>query len=469
MDNNAPLLKELLKYHNKNKLILSMPGNKCGKGFLHDELGSIFKETLGSLDITEVDTLDNLHNPQGVIQEAEELLAKTYSSKRAYFLVNGSTSGNLAGIFSLFNEGDEVLVESSCHKSIYNGLILRKLKVVYINTCIDNDTGIILPPTNTEIDKALKLATNPKGIIITSPNYYGVVYNNVEYYYYLKSLGLKIFVDSAHGAHYISTNKLPKLLTDIADGIVVSAHKTLPSLTQGAYLLVNTNIDKFDFYVRLFMTTSPSYLIMASLDYGRYYLDSKGKILYEELIDRCNKWKGKIEELKKVRVLSSSMLNNKYIVDETRYTLILPENYSGDKLMNFLFEQNIQCEMSFYRGVVLIFGPSNFDEDFKKLYEALRDLNMDSLYEKNSSLRYNFPLEKVYEPYEIINMDSETVLIEDATDKIAADFITPYPPGIPVVLPGQILSKEVLFELKKHINTGNDIIGISQQKIRILK
>ena len=266
-----PILNELIKYHKEENLILSMPGNKCGKGFLRDDIGKIFKESLGSLDITEVEPLDNLHHPEGIIKEAQELLAKAYKVKKAYFLVNGSSSGNLASIFAAFNEGDEVLVERNCHKSIYNGLILRKLKPIYINTDFDFENEILLPCTKENIKEAYKKSKNPKGIILTSPNYYGVSSDIKDILLEFKNTGLKIIIDSAHGAHYSFNKDLPKGLWTIADYTVVSAHKTLPALTQGAYLLVNAQSD-IEFYISTFKTTSPSYLIMASHDYARYYL-----------------------------------------------------------------------------------------------------------------------------------------------------------------------------------------------------
>ena len=185
------------------------------------------------MDITEVEPLDNLHQPEGVIKEAQELLAKTYKVKKAYFVVNGSSAGNLAAIFSAFNEGDEVLVERNCHKSIYNGLILRKLKIIYIDAVVDNERELFLPPTEKEIEKALNAANNPKGIILTSPNYFGIRYNIDDYLIKLKKRGLKIIIDSAHGAHFGINKKPPKSLATLGDYIVMSAHKTLPSLTQG--------------------------------------------------------------------------------------------------------------------------------------------------------------------------------------------------------------------------------------------
>lgn len=151
MRKKLPLLNALLEYSKENNTIFSMPGNKCGKAFLRDDIGKEFKENMGSLDITEVDPLDNLHHPQGVIKEAQEHLANLYKVKKAFFLVNGSTNGNLAAIFSAFKEGDEILVERNCHKSIYNAIILRKLKVTYIEPWIFEKGGLFLPPNESNI------------------------------------------------------------------------------------------------------------------------------------------------------------------------------------------------------------------------------------------------------------------------------------------------------------------------------
>ena len=306
--NKAPLLEALIRYNKENNLILSMPGNKSGKAFRRDNLGVEFQEKLGNLDITEVSYLDNLHNPEGVIKESEELLAKTYKVKKAFFLVNGSTAGNIAAIFSAFKEGDEVLVERNCHKSIYNGLILRKLKVTYIDPVIDEENGIFLPIREKEVEEALKKSKNPKGIIITSPNYYGIKYNIEDYLIKLKEKGLKLLIDSAHGAHFGMAKELPKSLSEIGDYIVVSAHKTLPALTQGSYLLVNDKDFNSDFYVKAFMSTSPSYLIMASLDYARYYLDNFAKSDYNRLIKMAKIYKSKINNLNKLKILDESNL-----------------------------------------------------------------------------------------------------------------------------------------------------------------
>jgi len=470
-----PLLKELLKYHDEKNLLLSMPGNKGGIGFLGDEFGEKFVNRLGGLDITEVDPLDNLHSPEGIIKEAQELLAKTYDAKKAYFLVNGSSSGNLAAIFAAFDEGDEVLVERNCHKSIYNGLILRKLKVRYIKPAIDDENGVFLPPNKEDIYTVLSESSNPKGIILTYPNYFGITYDLENIIIDLKLKGLKIIIDCAHGAHFGINKRLPKSVASLGDYVVLSAHKTLPALTQGAYLLVNEDNNELEFYLKAFMTTSPSYLIMASLDYARYYLDNYGECDYEKLIDRAEKWKEKINELKKVHLLSDDDLNKNYKVtgeydiDLSRYILIVPKGYSGHKLLDYLRNEKIQAEMSFPRGVVLILSPFNTEEDFNIIYEAISKLEMKKIYGQIESKYFSTIPEKKMELYEAFKLKGEWSEVESCEGHIAKEAIIPYPPGIPLVCAGEIISKDIIDIIKDYIINKKSILGVYDNRIQVIK
>lgn len=464
-----PLLKALLDYHKEKNLILSMPGNKCGIGFLGDKLGEEFVNNLGFLDITENDPLDNLHYPEGVIKESEELLAKTYNAKNAFFLVNGSSSGNLISIFSAFNEGDEVLVERNCHKSIYNGLILRKLKVTYIEPVIDNINGIFLPPDENRIYEAFNKCKKAKGIILTNPNYFGISYDMENIIKDLKSKGLKVIIDAAHGAHFIASERLPKSLTSLADYVVLSAHKTLPSLTQSGYLIVNDKNSDVLFYKNAFLSTSPSYLLMASLDYARYYLDEYGQKKYDELIDLAEFWKAKINCIDKVKLLSNSDLNNGYEIDKSRYVLILEEGYSGYKLHELLRKEKIQCEMGFLRGVVLILSPFNKEKDFQKIYEALLKINFEAIKYYGNIESFNINTKKVFEPFEVFKKDYELIRLEDSIGKIAKEAIVPYPPGIPLVCQGELITEDAINIVKNYLENNKDVIGTLDGKVKIIK
>ena len=464
MSNKTPLLDEVLKYKKEENLIFSMPGNKCGKVFLKDNIGKEFVDTMGYLDITEVDPLDNLHAPEGIILEAQQLLAKTYGVKKAYFMVNGSTGGNLCSIFAAFNEGDEVLVERNCHKSIYNGLILRKLKVKYIEPLIDEKLGIFLPPDKKNIYDAIEQCENLKGIILTYPSYFGITYDIEEVLLDLKKRGLKIVVDSAHGAHFIANNKLPKAIYGIPDYVVLSAHKTLPALTQGSYLLSNTDDNDVEFYLNTFMTTSPSYLIMSSLDYARYYLDEYGYDEYERLINKAEKYRSIINSLNKVHIISKEDLAEDYDIDKSRYIVTVSKEYSGHKLLEYLREQGIQCEMSFASGVVLLLSPINNDDDFNKLLKSFENLQLKDIRQDNYSKYYSFIPKKVLEPYEVFKKECKYIKINEADKNIACEAIIPYPPGIPLLCPGEVITKEAIAIIDDYISNNRSVIGIKNKE-----
>ena len=464
MSNKTPLLDEVLKYKKEENLIFSMPGNKCGKVFLNDNIGKEFVDTMGYLDITEVDPLDNLHAPEGIILEAQQLLAKTYGVKKAYFMVNGSTGGNLCSIFAAFNEGDEVLVERNCHKSIYNGLILRKLKVKYIEPLINEKLGIFLPPDKKNIYDAIEQCENLKGIILTYPSYFGITYDIEEVLLDLKKRGLKIVVDSAHGAHFIANNKLPKAIYGIPDYVVLSAHKTLPALTQGSYLLSNTDDNDVEFYLNTFMTTSPSYLIMSSLDYARYYLDEYGSDEYERLINKAEKYRSIINSLNKVHIISKEDLAEDYDIDKSRYIVMVSKEYSGHKLLEYLREQGIQCEMSFASGVVLLLSPINDDDDFKKLLKSFENLQLKDIRQDNYSKYYSFIPKKVLEPYEVFKKECKYIKINEADKNIACEAIIPYPPGIPLLCPGEVITKEAIDIIDDYISNNRSVIGIKNKE-----
>ncbi|WP_297633354.1 aminotransferase class I/II-fold pyridoxal phosphate-dependent enzyme [uncultured Clostridium sp.] len=471
MNGRIPILEEIIKYNKEDNLILSMPGNKCGKGFSKDYIGREFLEKMGYLDITEVEPLDNLHHPQGIIKESIELLRKYYDAYKAYFLVNGSTEGNLISIFSAFEEGDHVLIERNCHKSIYNALILKKLKVSYIKGRIDKEKDIFLPPTKKDIEEAIDKNKDVKGIILTYPNYFGVCYDIKDLILELKNKKIKTIIDSAHGAHFNCSESLPKSLTSVADYVILSAHKTIPSLTQGAYLIVNEKNSKVDFYFNALTSTSPSYLLLASLDYGRYYMEVYGEKDYEELIHRCEKWKSKIEKLRGIHIYGEEDLKDGYLIDKTRYTIFLKKEYSGELLLEYLRKEKIQCEMSFSRGVVLLFSTFHKDEEFEKVYKALEKLNLEDIKQKVSS-KSRFIQEipnKKYEPFEMLDKEYiEVEINEKLVSKITKEHIVPYPPGIPLLCPGEEVTEEIIEIILAYLDEKRDIIGIENRKIKII-
>jgi arginine/lysine/ornithine decarboxylase len=466
-----PLVEGLLKYAEENNLSFSMPGHKSGAGFLSTEEGKRLIKNLLEIDITEVEGVDNLHHPEGIIREAQELLSRYYGSKKSYFLVNGSTSGNLAMIFSSFNEGDKIIVERNCHRSIFNGIIMRKLKPVYIRNKISEKYNAPISIDMEHFSCLLEEHRDAKGIIITYPNYYGICTDLKSIISQARKYNMKVLVDSAHGAHFGVNEKLPESAVKLgADMVVMSSHKTLPSFTQTAYLHVNENvdIDKVDFYVSSFLSTSPSYMLMSSMDYGRYYLEQFGEEAYKELIDRANKYRERLNRFSWLQVLGED--KESYAdIDLSRYVINLKEGFSGHKLLDHLRGRKLQCEMSDASNVVLIFSPFNREEDFQMLYKAIEECNPEVLKEDKIYIRdMNIP-EAALLPYEVMERKKKMIGINEAEGKICASAVVPYPPGIPILNPGEIIDIASINMIKYYLDCVVTVLGIEDEKITVVE
>ncbi len=469
-----PLLEGVLDYIKENNISFCMPGHKNGKGFFNTSIGREFLKNITKFDVTEVDGVDNLHDQSGIILEASKKLSELYCSEKSYFLVNGSTSGNMIMIFSSLNEGDKVIVERNCHRSILNALIMRKAVPIYVQNVVDTK---INAPGALDLEhflKTIQANKDAKAVIITYPNYYGIC-TNLRYVIDIsRKYNMKVLVDSAHGAHFGICNELPENAVKLgADMVVMSAHKTLPSFTQTAYLHVNNNCDinKVNFYFNVFISTSPSYLALCSMDYARFYLATYGKDKYKKLICELNYYKNKINTIDGMRVLDKRYIDNldfAWDIDSTRYVINLDKYYSGHLLLKYLRKNKIQCEMSDSSNVVLIFSPFNNRSEFEKLYQVLNTCKLENL--RTDSIKitnYEIPRMKLL-PYEVIFRKKEFMDLNYSLGRICGDSVIPYPPGIPIICAGEIIDLNVLETIKYYKHNNIDLIGISKNYIQVI-
>ncbi len=459
MTQRRPLVEALRNFQQQSPVSFHVPGHK------HGELSGLPNEIRSALkyDQTELNGLDDLHYPDSAIKEAEELLSEAYGAERSFFLVNGSTSGNLAMIHAVCKEGDCVLVQRNAHKSIFHALELAKLRPVYLapewGVESESAEGVSL---NT-LKNALRQYPEAKALILTYPNYYGMAGAEIkEMISYSHQFNIPVLVDEAHGAHLLAGYPFPQsALVYGADAVVQSAHKTLPAMTMGSFLHIQgERVDqgRINKYLRMFQSSSPSYLIMASLDDARAYIhtySSPDMQYFEE------KRKLFIDSLKTIKGLEL------FEADDPLKIMLRVKGYNGFRIQEKLEEKDVYTEMADSRQVLLVLPLLKqaysypFAEIRSRIREAVQMLRKEQA-DKKLPIPPHEPI-SISEPeisYEAIDMaDSEWISYTKAMGRHSAAMLTPYPPGIPLVLPGELWTQSKLEQLMDHLAAGAIIQG----------
>ncbi|MDM5314435.1 aminotransferase class I/II-fold pyridoxal phosphate-dependent enzyme [Fictibacillus sp. b24] len=443
----APLYEALINHIHKNKWSFHVPGHK--NGLLFEKTAAPFFQSVLPLDVTELTGLDDLHHPEGPILEAQKLLAAFYQVEKSYFLVGGSTSGNHAMILSSFIEGDIVLVQRNCHKSVLNGLELAGVTPVFLQPEIDEDGGYPLGVSLQTVRQAVEMYHGVKGIILTNPTYYGMQQDITEIAELIHRVGGIVLVDEAHGAHFGLKDMPKSSIHKGADMVVQSAHKTLPALTMGAYLHVNSDrvdIQRLSHALQMVQSSSPSYLIMASLDLSRLFLENLSDIELDNIINQTLNLREFIHSLPHLEVKS---VPNDYVLDPLKVTVQTNREISGYELQILFEKEGLFTELADDRNVlfVLPLGRIPHLKDLKKVFEKIS--NQLQSYEASQLHAESIPVlssvSRLALSYrEMKRIKAKPISIVAAEGLIAADAIIPYPPGIPLIAKGeQITSKHI--------------------------
>ncbi len=450
-----------------NMLPMHMPGHKRKKGrFFHlDEISS-------SMDITEIEGFDNLHNPKGILKDSMEKAAHLKGAMMARYLVNGSTGGILSAILAHVDKGDKVVCARNCHKSVYNALALADAKCVFVMGEEEKETGGYGSISPFKIEEALSENTDTKLLIITSPTYEGIISDIYKISEIAHSYNVPLLVDAAHGAHLgYSTYFDGGAIKKGADISVESLHKTLPGLTQSAILYLNGNYaneEKTLEMLSVFQTSSPSYLLMASIDGCIDFLKDEKEAFKEwsEAIDYFYE----ITKLKNISFLKKG----EGIFDLDKSKIVLTR-CDGNKVAELLRKEGIEPEMASLNHVVLMTGIGDGKEEMEILSRAL--MKIDSLFSKAKNEAKIEPLypslpQNALSIKEVRKMETEYKDFEGAIGKISADYIFAYPPGIPIIIPGEIISDKVASLLlryeEKKISLSN-LRGENKGKILVVK
>ncbi len=454
----TPLFDKLKEHASQGPLSLHVPGHKYG-GLLKGPEEEYFKGLL-KLDATELSGLDDLHSPEGIILESQRLLANLYGVSASYFLVNGSTAGNLAMIMAAVGENDTVLIQRNCHKSVFNGISLAKAKPVFLAPDYNSDWGVAGGIALETAKEAIKQYPNAKALILTYPNYYGMVFELEQIIKHAHQHGIPVLVDEAHGAHFIGGKCFPASAVQLgADIVVQSAHKTLPAMTMGAYLHFNSmliNRGKLESYLGILQSSSPSYPIMASLDVARSYLASFSESDADYLNHKIESFRHLLSNVRGIRVLSYDT----GIGDPLKITIQSTTKLSGFELQQILEENGIYAEMADLYNVLLVFPllKLNMEYPIERVVCCLEDALKAYLYSEDYKKRISFSKRPISDlpltQKAIEELSIRTVSFEEAIGKVCAQQVTPYPPGIPLLFPGEAIQGEDIHSIKMLIEAG---------------
>ena len=448
-----------------NKLIsFHVPGHKLGK--IYDKLN--YTNTLNkiySMDTTEIPGTDNLHSPEGIIKESQERASEVFKSDETYFLINGSTCGIQAAIMALCPPKSKIIANRDCHQSVINACILGDIDPVYINSEVDKDTNIL---KGINIDDAIKVIDSnldAKAIILTYPTYYGMTYDLKRVCDYAHSKDIAVIVDEAHGAHLGLSEELPKTaLEEGADIVIQSTHKTLPSFTQSSMIHIQgdrVNKEQLLSILKIIESSSPSYMLMASLEIAVDIYNKYGTKLMNELLNNIDKLKNSFKENNSIEFYDTDD-KTKIFISTINMGLI------GYELETILREEyNIQVELSNYYGSLLICTIGNDNDDFKSLETALNEILEKYRSNKNiEKIEYpnNIPVKKLT-PREAFYKEKKSVKIYESVGIIFGEYIIPYPPGISLTSPGEIITNEIIDYMLFCKEKGMNVSGLKDSNL----
>lgn len=439
----------------ENRSSFHMPGHKGGCG-LYEGVDSVM-----AFDITEIPGADNLHDPQTCILETEMAIADYYGAKESKILINGSTVGILSMILGTTQPGDKILINRNAHKSVYNAIEINQLKPIYIYPKIDEYLGIPSDLSISDLPSDRDLM-DVKACVITYPTYEGLCYDVGMIIEKCHQFGIVVLVDEAHGAHLVLDDNGPNSTLKLgADVVVQSFHKTLPAMTQTAglhfgkqSLLTDEQEARIKWYLGSLQSSSPSYVLMASVDQMLNVMERDGKTRYSQIKSEILAFNKKILELESLRVHTfDSMDVTKLIVE------IIPEYYNptvwdGYKLSELLrANYKIQCEYDSKTFILLMVSICNASENLVQLAYALKSIDEKCIKVTNVNAHIP-PYKSVYQSisdnkhiemsaYESKKYASEFVDIGLCVGRIASEYVIPYPPGIPILVPGERIVNEL--------------------------
>jgi arginine/lysine/ornithine decarboxylase len=474
--NSTPLISQIKHFVNNPDIPFYAPGHKQGRG-ISLELANLFGKNLFKADLPELPDLDNLFAPEGVIQEARELAAEAFGADETWFLVNGSTCGIVAAILAVCGPGDKIILQRNVHKSAIAGLILSGTIPVFLNPEYDPEIDLSLAITPESVEKALQQHPDTRAVFVVYPTYHGICDDLEAIARITDRYNIPLIVDEAHGAHFAFHEDLPPSALSLgADLAIQSTHKTLGALSQASMLHRRGNridAERINNALQLVETTSPSYLLLASLDGARKQMATEGRDLLSNTLELAGIARREIQKIPGLSVLDfpAPVAGCRWF-DRTRLTVIVKGlGLTGYEVDDLLRERwNVTAELPSLQHITFLLSIGDRPDPIEKLVAALQEL-AGEFRGKNISSVISAPeiAASVLSPREAFFAPKETVSREQAVNRISAELICPYPPGIPVLLPGEIISIESLDYLQTVAGLGGTITGATDATLRTFR
>ena len=484
------LIHKLKEYARSDMYPFHMPG--------HKRTGDMGFPDPFTVDITEIDGFDNLHHPEGILQSSMDWAAQVYGADQTYYLVNGSSSGILSAVCGAVPRGGRILVSRNCHKSVYHGICLNQLKASYVYPQEIEGLGIQGGITAEDVDRMLNRYMDTQAVLIVCPTYDGIVSDIEAIARIVHRAGLPLIVDEAHGAHFRYDAMFPASALDLgADVVIQSVHKTLPSLTQTALLHIKCNRpdggcyadrERIDRYIHMVQSSSPSYVLMASIENSIYQMEQTDTAPYGK---QLHKLRRRLGQMRHLRLADTGLIGQAGIRDldiskivvSTRGTCLYPAEdgltgFTGAQLDDILRrEYHLEMEMCGADYVTAITTVMDSGEGLERLGDALTRIDSqltDAGYKPDGRSGdqksvYSMRCDTAMSMGEAMEEKMASVGLEDSAGCISGEFVYIYPPGIPIVAPGEWISRPILEVILEYRDKGLPVQGPADQSLRTIR
>ena len=451
LDQNRVPIVEALQFIQKNRVVpFDVPGHKRGKG--NPELVALLGEKCVSMDVNSMKPVDSLVHPVSVIREAEELAAQAFRASAAFFMVSGTTSAVQAMILTNVRQGEKLILPRNVHRSMINSMVLAGAVPVYVSPQVNKRLGIALGMSVEDVKRAIRENPDAKAVVVNTPTYYGICSNLPEIVRIAHEAGMKVLADEAHGTHFYFGEGMPAAAIHAgADMASVSMHKSGGSLTQSSFLLCGPqmNPNQVRQIINLSQTTSGSYLLMSSLDISRKKLALNGVEIFRKVTEMARYARDEVNRIGDYYAYGRELINGDsiYDFDETKLAVnTLDVGLAGIEVSDLLRDEyDIQIEFGDIGNILAYLSVGDRFQDIERLVGALAEIRRRYKKDRSGLMDHEYITPQVVlTPKEAFYSDKTVLPLEQSADRIAAEFVMSYPPGIPIVAPGERITKEII-------------------------